>query len=139
MHRLSGGAKPPEQSSVELGERVPHVHHDSEAPQGCAHLKICAEQFLPGCAYRLGHLGVAVAGKIDEESLHAKRVEIDESGASRVLAPECDSAARERVDGACFARVRPAGKSDLTSARRDMLELGCALEKGRIAEKRHGQ
>src|SRR6266853_2373569 len=100
MHRLSGGAKPPEQSSVELGERVPHVHHDSEAPQGCAHLKICAEQFLPGCAYRLGHLGVAVAGKIDEESLHAKRVEIDESGASGGLAHECDSAARERVNGA---------------------------------------
>src|SRR3989442_593882 len=62
MHRLSGGAKPPEQPSVELGERVPHVHHDNEAPQGCAHLKICDEQFIPGCAYRLGHLGVAAAG-----------------------------------------------------------------------------
>src|SRR5712691_6987564 len=100
MHRLSGGAKPCEQPSVELGERVPHVHHDSEAAQGWAHLKICAEQFLPGRAYRLGHLGVAVAGKIDEESLRSERVEIDEPGASRGLAHECDSAARERVDGA---------------------------------------
>src|SRR2546426_256529 len=64
MHGFPGGAKPPEQPPVELGERVPHVHHDSKAAQGCAHLKIFAEQFLPGRAYRLGHLGVAVTGKI---------------------------------------------------------------------------
>src|SRR6266851_1579802 len=100
MHGFPGGAKPREQPSVELGERVPHVHHHGEAAQGCAHLKICAEQFLPGRAYRLGHLGVAVAGKIGEESLRSQRVEVDESGASRGLAHECDSAASERVDGA---------------------------------------
>ena len=100
MHRLSGGAKPLEQASVELGERVPHVHHHGEAAQGCALPEICAEQFLPGCAHRLGQLGVAVAGKIDDESLRSQRVEVDESGASRGFAHECDSAARERIDGA---------------------------------------
>ena len=100
VHRLSGGAKPPEHALIELGQRVSHVHYEGQAAQRPARLKIAAQQFLPRRPHRIGNPGVAVAGKIHDESIRTQRVVVDESSASRGLAHERQSIPRKRVDGA---------------------------------------
>src|SRR5258708_7382134 len=100
VYRLSSGAKPPQHALIELGQRVPHVHYESQAAERPAHLKIATQQFLPRRPHRIGNPGVAVAGKVHDESTRPERVVIDESSASRGLAHERQSIPRKRVDGA---------------------------------------
>ncbi len=100
VYRFSGRAKPPEHPLIELGQRVPHVHYESQAAQRPAHLKIAAQQFLPRYTHSIGNPRVAVAGEIHDESIRPERVEIDESSSSRGLAHERQLAPGQRVDGA---------------------------------------
>src|SRR5258706_15803857 len=100
MHRFSRGLKPSEHALIELGQSLPYVHYHGQTAQRRARLEIAAQQSLPGRPRRVGNPGVAVTGKIHDESLRAQRVVIDESSTSRGLAHEPQLAPGKGVNGA---------------------------------------
>ncbi len=100
------------------------VHDQHEADQRVTRRDVAPEEILPAFLQRTRHRRVAITGKVGDDAAAAQVEEVDLLRAPRRAVCVCEPRlARQRVDGARFARIRPARERDLArtgaSERRD--------------------
>jgi hypothetical protein len=98
--------QPRQKNSIGRGKRMSGVHDNNHSCKGLAFLQVTANEKFPMALHLEWNAGVAVARKIDEESLGSKGKEIDQLCPSRCLAYEGKAPpTRQRVECARFSGV----------------------------------
>ena len=102
---------------VEIGERVPDVHHQNQATQAAAIIQVMAEMLLPVVFHVPGHFRIAVTGQVDQTGMFPIQAEkVDQPGpAGRFTGAGQFAVGGDSVQGAGFARIGAAGKGNFSA------------------------
>jgi len=105
-----------DQAPVQVGQTATDIDDDHETDQRIALGQVAGQHLAPVLAQLGRHLGVAVAGEIDQPVVLVDGEEVDELGATGRLAGLAQVLlSAQAVDGGGLAGVGTAGEGDLAT------------------------